>query len=321
MKMTPEKIPPYNPPFGLRNRHLATIWPALTRKISPVRPYERERIQTPDNDFLDLDWSRNGNDSAVIICHGLEGNSERPYVVGMVNAFHHRQVDVMAWNYRGCSGEVNKQKRVYHSGATDDLDLVVTHVKDKGYQNIYLIGFSLGGNLALKYLGEKRSQTPVDRCITFSVPLDLQASAYKIRAKSNFLYERRFLRSLSKKVREKATQFPDIYSDIKLRRVKTIIDFDDIFTGPIHGFKDSRDYYALCSSKEFLKAIEVPTLVVNALNDPFLPLECFDNSLFENNKQVNFETPKHGGHCGFAQYSSALFWSEQRALSFVLDGA
>ena len=310
----------YKPPFGLKNSHLATIWPALTRKIVPIKPYERERIQTEDDDFLDLDWLKKSNESLVVICHGLEGNSERPYIVGMANAFFNRQVDVLAWNYRGCSGQVNRQKRVYHSGATDDLDIVIEHAL-RDYKTIYLVGFSLGGNLSLKYLGEKGAATPVSRCITFSVPLDLQASAFKIRQRSNFLYERRFLRSLGKKVKAKSNQFPEVFSASKLEKVKTIIDFDDIFTGPIHGFENSKDYYAKCSSKAFLNSISIPTLVVNALNDPFLPVECFDHSLFEKNQIIRLETPENGGHCGFAKYDNELFWSEERALCFVLEGA
>ena len=144
---------PYTPPRFLFSPHLETIFPALVRRVT-LKPYTRERITTPDNDFLDLDWLQQGSDKLIIISHGLEGNTQRAYVKGMAKAFHNRGYDVLAWNFRGCSDEMNRQLRFYHSGATDDLNTVVNHVADKkSYKNITLLGFSLGGNLTLKFLG------------------------------------------------------------------------------------------------------------------------------------------------------------------------
>ena len=306
----------YQSPLLLRNGHLATIYPALTRKTKPLIPYERERFETSDNDFLDVDWLKSGNEKVVIISHGLEGNSDRPYVLGMANAFFAHGYDVLAWNYRGCSEEINHQKTMYHSGATDDLDFIVS-LAERRYGNVILIGFSLGGNLTLKYLGERKSRKSIKKAVTFSVPLDLHQGALNLKNAKNFVYERRFLRSLESKLIKKHEQYPEEIALERFSEVKHIIDFDDIFTGPIHGFENAEDYYKKCSSKFFLDGIEVPTLVVNAKNDPLLPPACLDSSLFKNNRQLTFLSPSHGGHCGFAAFNvEKRYWSEEIALRF-----
>src|SRR6187431_2146497 len=146
-RIEPNPVSPnYAPPFAFFNAHVETIYPSLLRRV-PLAPYHRERIVTPDQDFLDLDWLRQGSDKLIIISHGLEGNSERAYIKGMARAGMARGFDILAWNYRGCSGEMNRQLRFYHSGATDDLDWVIRHALQTGYKQINLIGFSLGGNL------------------------------------------------------------------------------------------------------------------------------------------------------------------------------
>ncbi len=311
----------YKPPVWHRNPHTATILPAVARSIELPKPYVRERIVTADHDFLDLDWLRSKkNEALVIISHGLEGNSHRPYVKGMARAFHNHGFDVLAWNYRGCSEEMNNQLRMYHSGATEDLEQVVEHALTKDYQKLFLVGFSLGGNLTLKYLGEQGADSPVRKAVVFSVPLDLEKGARNISRTKNRIYERRFLKSLSKKVYAKHRQFPEKVDLAKLKQVRTIFDFDDLFTAPIHGFLDARHYYHVCSSKFFVDRIRTETLVINALNDPFLPSECLDHKIFHRTSNVRFETPRFGGHCGFAQKSnSKTFWSEERAIAFCLD--
>jgi len=319
--METSRINSYKPPFLLRNGHAATIWPALTRKIKPTPAYSRERIATPDDDFLDLDWMKQNASSLVIISHGLEGNSERQYVVGMANSFFKNGFDVVAWNFRGCGESINNQRILYHSGATDDLRFLVEYVIKKGYKTLTLIGFSLGGNLTLKFLGETPHQAEIKNAVTFSVPLDLHAGSLNISKRKNFIYERRFLRSLTNKLKLKAAKYPEYYDLSRLSEVKSLMDFDEYFTGPIHGFKGAMHYYDQCSSKNFIENITIPTLVVNALNDPFLPNECLDHSLFQGNAFVKFETPANGGHCGFADYTTESFWSEQRAVSFVLHDA
>ncbi|MGY6520898.1 MAG: YheT family hydrolase [Mongoliitalea sp.] len=307
----------YESPKWLFNGHLQTIIPSLFRSSIPL-PFERERITTADGDFLDLDWLKNNSDDLVIISHGLEGNSQRPYMTGMARQFYANGFDVLTWNFRGCGEELNSKPIFYHSGATYDLDTVVNHAAI-GYQNIHLIGFSLGGNLTLKYLGEKRNRLPkIKKGVAISVPLHLESSCLKISSGENIMYAKRFLKTLKEKVIKKAKLFPEDIPLGTLRKIKTLKDFDDIYTGPLHGFEDAHDYYEQCSSLYFLEGIEVPTLVLNAQNDPFLTDKCFPISLGRTLDTVWMEFPKLGGHVGFTpRESKDIYWSEKRAFEFI----
>jgi predicted alpha/beta-fold hydrolase len=282
--------------------------------------YKRERIETPDGDFIDIDWIKQASTKLVIISHGLEGNTSRAYIKGMAKVCYQNQYDVLTWNYRGCSEELNRKLHFYHSGATYDLETVIEHSqKQKQYTEIVLIGFSLGGNLTLKYLGEVRERpAELKKAVTFSVPLDLGGSCKKISEPSNWIYSKRFINSLAKKVIAKSKLIPELDSSL-LSKIKTHEEFDDAYTGPIHGFKNALDYYQKNSAIQFISDIKVPTLVVNALNDPFLSEECFPVALLKNHSFVTFETPSHGGHVGFAQFNkNGVYWSEQRAINFLL---
>jgi uncharacterized protein len=308
----------YTPPPFLFNPHLETIYPAVFRNV-PIPPYTRERITTPDNDFLDLDWLTGQSSKVVVISHGLEGNTQRAYIKGMAKAFYQQGFDILAWNYRGCSEELNRALRFYHSGATDDLATVVQHAQAQGrYHEIYLIGFSLGGNLTLKYLGEERRRPDIiKKAVAFSVPLDLARSSDKISMPSNWIYAQRFLKSLRKKVMLKSQFFNELDTRA-LSAIKTLREFDDYFTGPLHGFTGAQDYYDRCSSIQFVQRIQVKTLIVNALNDPFLSPECYPYELLSNHPNVCLETPDRGGHVGFTQFNkNGLYWSDQRALEFI----
>lgn len=310
-------IPKYIPPRLLFSNHLETIYPALLRKVRHVN-YVRERISTPDDDFLDLDWLLQDASKVVIISHGLEGNTQRAYIKGMAKAFYEQGYDVLTWNYRGCSEEMNKQLRFYHSGATDDLDVVVQHtINNKKYQSISLIGFSLGGNLTLKYLGEKGESLDehIAECVTFSVPLDLHASCKTISKYG--IYSQRFIKSLKKKVIDKARLQTEL--DVSgINKIKTLIEFDDEYTAPLHHFSNAIEYYEKCSSIHFLDTIKTPTLIVNAQNDPFLSSATHSHPALFNNPFVQFENPKYGGHVGFALFNqNGLYWSELRALDFI----
>jgi uncharacterized protein len=306
----------YRPPFFLFNAHLETIFPSQFRKVN-VPLYQRERITTPDSDFLDLDWLTRGSSKLAIICHGLEGDTSRPYIKGMAKALYESEYDILTWNYRGCSGEMNHALRFYHSGATDDLAVVVDHASAKNYHEINLVGFSLGGNLTLKYLGESRNRPNINKAVVFSVPMDLHTSCMKISEPSNWIYSQRFLRSLRKKVIAKSRMLEGL--DIaKLKTVKTLQEFDDIFTGPIHGFKDAIDYYTQSSSLRVVTGIKTSTLIVNAKNDPFLSPECYPEALLKDHPFVIFESPDRGGHVGFTQFTkNGLYWSEERTLRFL----
>src|SRR5437764_6729892 len=187
----------------LSNGHLQTLWPSLLRRVN-LFAYRRERIETPDGDFLDLDWARNGSQRLAVLAHGLEGDSKRHYILGMVNALAKRGWDAVAWNARGCSGETNRVLRFTHSGATEDLQAVISHVTSASdYSTITLIGFSLGGNLTLKYLGERGRELDrrIKAAVAFSVPCDLQSSSIKLAKPLNWIYMQRFLAALHTKIR------------------------------------------------------------------------------------------------------------------------
>lgn len=310
--------PPYRPPRGFANPHVQTVWAGRLRRVA-APPYRRERIETADGDFLDLDHlpAAGSTDRAAVIAHGLEGSSARPYVRGMARALAAAGWDAVAWNLRGCSGEPNRAARLYHSGATEDLDAVVRHLLPR-YRRLALVGFSLGGNLTLKYLGEAERDPRVVAAVAFSVPVDLAASAAVLARRRNAPYMAYFLRRLRRKVRQKAAQFPDRVSAEGLRRLRTFRAFDDRYTAPLHGFADAEDYWARASSRRFLPAIRIPTLLVNAADDPFLAPACFPRAEAEASAAFHLEVPRHGGHVGFvAFHPDGTYWSERRAAAFL----
>lgn len=308
----------YIPAPWFRNGHIQTIFPTVFRRIPGVS-YERERIQTPDNDFLDLDWSCYGEKVLAVISHGLEGSSQGEYVKGMVKALNDAHIDCLAWNYRTCSGETNRQLRMYHNGCTDDLDLVIRHAISQGYENIVLVGFSMGGNLSLLYLGQQSGRIPSQLigAIAFSVPVDLADVARQLARISNTVYMKRFLRKLHRKVREKMVLFPDQIDDRGYHQIKDFKAFDDRYTAPIHGFRNAEDYWSKCSCGALLQRIRIPSLIVNAEDDPFLGASCYPRQQ-KKNPNITLEFPRFGGHVGFMCRSIAgTYWSEQRAVDFI----
>jgi hypothetical protein len=310
----------YHAPFLLRNGHVQTIYPSLARKLTPDL-YRRERIETPDNDFLDLDWAKAGCGKLAILSHGLEGSSHRHYMIGMAKMLNRGGWDALAWNYRSCSGEINRRLRWYHNGAIDDLDLVVRHAIAAGaYHTIALIGFSLGGNLTLVYLGSmgKGLDAKIQKAVVFSAPCDVAASARELAKLKNKLYMRWFLQSLHEKIKRKMELMPGATDDTGYDRIRNFKDFDDRYTAPIHGFRNAEDYWAKCSSLRFIPEVKIPTLIVNALDDPFLANGCYPVSAASDSRQVYLEMPKSGGHVGFVQFNKeGRYWSEDRALEFL----
>ncbi|MDZ4700497.1 MAG: alpha/beta fold hydrolase [Rhodothermales bacterium] len=309
----------YHTPRWLQSGHLQTVYPMFMRRLRAVS-YRRERIGTSDGDFLDLDWVGDGGSKRlVVISHGLEGSSRSGYVRGMARAFLDQGWDALAWNYRGCSGEVNLRPRSYHAGATEDLDTVVSHAISLGYHDIVLIGFSLGGNLTLKYLGERGGDAPaaVRGGIAFSVPCDLGACAEALSRPANAVYQFRFMHQLRGKIRKLEAHFP---GEVGLEGLaaRTFREFDSHFTARLHGFEDAEAYWKSSSSRQFLPGIRRPTLLVNALDDPFLPRACYPAREAGANPALTFETPRHGGHVGFVRLAADnLYWSELRALEFA----
>lgn len=309
----------YRPPLFFRNGHLATIYAGLVRKVPGVIQ-KRERLFLEDGDFLDLDWSESSvpAQKLVVLLHGLEGDAQRPYITGSTKFFNKNGFDACAINYRGCSGEPNILYKSYHSGATEDLNEVLNHIiRTRNYSEIYLKGFSLGGNLLLKYLGE-RNTVPIEikAAVAVSVPCNLHESCEQLLTPKNILYAKRFKKHLIAKLRQKQRLFPELIPDSDIKAVKTLMDFDDIYTSKAHGFKDAMDYYRKCSSLQVLSNITVPSLIINAKDDSFLGVECYPYSESEKNPNLFLEVPKYGGHVGFWGKNN-ITYTEKRALEFL----
>lgn len=315
----PQVIPFYKPGALFRNGHVSTIYSAVFRKV-PLPAQIRERLELSDGDFLDLDWTRGATPSrrVVVLLHGLEGNAQRPYMLGSVRIFSEAGFDVCAVNLRGCSGEPNRLYRSYHSGATEDLKEVLQHLeRNYAYDQVFLKGFSLGGNLILKYLGENPAAAErIRAAIAISVPCDLHDSLRQLNLPENRIYARRFLVNLRGKLRAKQKLFPEQITDQMIEGVRTLKDFDDLYTSRAHGFADALDYYRRCSCLPLLGEISVPTLLINAENDSFLGPDCYPAIAGEENPHLFFERPAHGGHVGFVQ-PGGYYYNEVRAIQFA----
>ncbi len=314
----------YLAPPGFGSGHLQSIYPSVFRRVARVTG-RRERIETPDGDFLDLDWSAPAGEGSrlAVLSHGLEGDSSQPYMQGMAAALNRRGWDILAWNFRGCSGEPNRFARSYHSGATEDLQTVLDHVFEmKRYARVALVGFSLGGNLTLKYLGDAGGDADPRLCraAAISVPCDLASSAEKLAGFSQRLYMRRFLKCLRKKILEKADAHPGEVNRAGLAGMRTFRDIDERYTAPLHGFASAEDYWERCSCKRVLRQIRVKTLLVNAMDDPFLGAGCYPREEAEASDHFFFEAPGQGGHVGFVPRDRAgEYWSESRVAEFLDD--
>ena len=306
----------YKPPLFFKNRHINTIYSSLFRKTK-LPSFKRKRIETLDDDFLDIDLIENDSKKIAILCHGLEGSSDSKYIQATSKLLSLNGYSVAAMNYRFCSGEINRQLVTYHSGKTDDLHVVINYVLPN-YDSIYLVGFSLGGNLILKYNGEAlfSLSSKIKANVAISVPVDLKGSSIALKRSENILYRRRFIRTLSKKMYLKHQQFPNQLDVAPLKKVKTLTDFDNFFTSKINGFIDAEDYYLKASSKQFIPNISKPTLLINALDDPFLSESCFPISEAKENSKFYLMTPSHGGHVGFISKGD-FYWSEIQILNFL----
>lgn len=310
----------YKPPFLFRNYHISTIYASLVRKV-PAIEQSRERLELPDGDFLDLDWSfstQGESTKLLIILHGLEGNTQRPYVLGMAGNFTRAGFDVAAVNFRGCSGEINRLYRSYNAGATEDLREVITcALKKNKYTEIVLTGFSLGGNLMLKYLGEGNAlPSEIKAAVAISTPCDLHQSLKKLEEPKNRLYSRRFVKKLKQQLLMREAKFPQNIQKQEILDCKSLFAIDELYTGKAHGFENAIDYYGKSSALNFISSIEIPTLLINARNDEFLSENSSPVDLAEKNPNFFLEMPEYGGHVGFLQHKKTTY-TEDRALEFL----
>lgn len=284
----------------------------------------RERIDTPDGDELRIDRHRcrtGASRKLAIISHGLEGHSRKKYVLGMARAVTEIGFDAACWSQRGCGGAPNLLPRSYHSGETNDIHSVITHCLAEGqYDTVVLIGFSMGGNQILKYLGEDPERVPeqVSAAATFSVPCDLSATERVISLPSRRIYFEYFMVGLRAGIKTKAELFPQEIDPSHLAGISTLRQFDDRYTAPVNGFADAEDYYVKSSCGQYLKNIRIPTLLVNAKDDPFLPRQCYPIGIAEKNDNLMLEIPTYGGHVGFVlKGKENVYWSEKRVAEFL----
>lgn len=322
----------FKTPFFQINGHIQTIIPSLFRKVDVE--YLLEKINLPDSDFLHLNWAVNSNSvnsqnhipstkKLVIVTHGLEGDSTRHYVTGMVKIFIDNGFDGLAWDCRSCGGEMNLLPRFYHHGDANDLRSVISYAISKyEYEEIFLVGFSMGGSLTIRALAEYPEWVPkqVKKGIVASVPIDLPSSVAELCKPGKRFYMNRFLKKLHVRLKIKSRMFPENrllnVEDYK-KRIKDFYDFDSTYTAPLHGYKDAHDFYEKASVKPLLPNLDTPVLLIQAQNDPFLSPECFETNT--SNSNVNLLITEKGGHVGFQVRNSKLTFVESKALEFAMD--
>lgn len=316
----------FRPAWWLRGPHRQTVWRSLFGG-GPTPPYRRERFETSDGDFVDLDWldseSRSGDRPLVIVLHGLEGSSRSNYVVGLLREAARRGWDGVAMNFRSCSGELNRRPRFYHSGETGDLDEVLSSlIARRPGRSIGLVGYSLGGNVLLKWLGERNDKVPesLRAAVAVSVPFDLAAAAYRVDHGLSRIYGQRFLRTLKEKAKAKARLYPGLLDPDEVAAIRSFTVFDDRVTAPLHGFANGRHYWTEASATPWLGAIRKPTLVINAFDDPFLPAACLPRDAVARSPWLAAEFTPFGGHAGFIEEwrpGAVSYWIDHRAMDFL----
>lgn len=338
---------PFRPAPWLPGPHLQTLVGRVLRPAEPV-DYRRERWTADDDDFLDLDFvdgatRRSGPEDdgggrpaaeprdppppgerpLVLLLHGLEGSSDSAYVVEAARRLRESGLDSVALNFRSRSGEPNRHRRFYHSGETGDLAFVLDRLRaNRPAAPLAAVGFSLGGNVLLKYLGERGADARdlLDAAVAVSVPYRLGASARRMERGLGPMYAAYFLRSLRRSVRAKVRERGHVFDLERLASVRSLREFDDAFTAPVHGFRDAEDYYRRSSSARFLPEIRVPTLLLQSRDDPFLPKGCLPEEQMRRNPWLLPVLVDRGGHVGFVEGSTpweARFWAEVEAVRFL----
>ena len=312
------------PAWWCRSGHAQTIWASTLRPVPEIATMRRERWDTDDGDFLDLDCvSAEAGRPTLVVLHGLEGSSSAQQVRSVLCAAQHRGWRAFALNFRSCSGEINRLRRSYHAGETSDLRWVIRRIASEHPESpIGCVGMSLGGNVLLKYLGEPGEEPLIAlrAAAAISAPFDLAASALAFeRGILTRIYMRRLVRTLKQKTEAKLKQFPDLVDRRRLAMVRTIREFDAAVTAPTHGFADAEAYWAACSCRQFLDGIRRPTLLINALDDPLVPPETLPRAEVAHNPRLAGVFPNAGGHVGFIsgdRPSHPVLWAEEAGLRF-----
>ena len=307
----------YNPPFWLPSGHLQTIYPALCI-AKPAVAFRRERWNAPDGDFIDVDFvDGKPGQPFVVLFHGLEGSSGSHYARSLMADVAARGWSGAVPHFRGCSGEQNRAPRFYHSGDAAEIDWVVRRLRQHAKGKFYAVGVSLGGNALLRWLGESQHQADIiDAACSVSAPLDLAQGGKTLSRGVNLLYTRMFLQTLKPKCAAKLQQFPGLFDGAAMLAARDLYAFDNVVTAPLHGYRDTEDYWDRASAKHVLTDITVPTLVLNAQNDPFLPGRYLPRRAAPS---VVLDYPLAGGHvgCVVGQLPGSLDWLPQRLIHFL----
>ena len=310
-------------PLGwLKNPHQQTLWAALCRQVTSP-DLKRQRLELNDGDFIDVDYSPDQGGEVIVLIHGLSGSAKSNYMRGMMTMLSSAGYTVAAMHLRSCSGEMNRLQRFYCAGDSADFAYVLTEIK-KQYPNrrISAMGFSLGANILLKFLGETGNHSTLNSAIAISPPFDLYLSTQRITLGFSKLYEWNLVRNLKSTVATKLQSRPLPFTSEKLLEQKSLVDFDSLVTAPLHGYKDVYDYYRRCSCKQFLSSITTPTLILHALDDPFIMARSVPRAR-DIATSTRFELSRSGGHVGFISHDNAPFptyWLEERVRTFLSKG-
>ncbi len=311
--------PGFRPSRWWRNPHLQTIWPVITKSSHP-QVLARQRLELEDGDFIDLDWQRRPRQHAplLLLVHGLEGSADSHYMRRLLSAAEAQSLAAVAMHQRSCSGEPNRLTRSYHSGASEDLKAVIGEIKRQYPDNpLWVAGYSLGGNQLAKYLGEQGEQALVERAVVVSAPLDLAACARRMERGFSRVYQQHLIGRLQRKTRKKLDRLA--LTDRELSQLNTFYRFDDRVTAPLHGFAGAEDYYQKASGKAFLAHIRIPTLLLHAVDDPFMT-EAVIPDAAEVSPVVELELCANGGHVGFIEGGwpwSPRYYLERRILAYL----
>jgi uncharacterized protein len=332
----------YRAPFWLPNRHVQTIIPALFAR-RPAVSFRRERWDTPDGDFIDLDWVEHGGGSDVpaaadraassaakkipaddaplfVLFHGLEGSSGSHYAMSLMAAAREAGWHGVVPHFRSCSGPLNRLPRFYHLADSNEVDWILRRLRAAHRGPIVVAGVSLGGNVLLRWLGERREDATsvVSAAAAISTPIDVHAGGRALAQGFGLVYTRSFLKTLKQKAEQKLVQYPGLFDRDAMLASRTMGQFDNVVTAPLHGFRDTNDYWSSATTRPLLPHIQVPTLVLNARNDPFLPAEALP-SRHEVSAAVELDQPEHGGHAGFmtGPFPGRIDWLSQRVFGYL----
>jgi len=312
----------FKPSWWLRSPHIQTLLPFIFRRRAKL-DLQCQQLDLEDGDFLDLNWSKKTQGKIVLVIHGLEGSLDSHYSSGLMQTLEQQGYRPVFMHFRGCSGRVNRLARSYHSGDTADIAAVVKHITEQTGQPVYAaIGFSLGANALLKWLGETGDDNPLHKAIAVSVPFQYDDAVERLDKGFSKFYRDYLLHSLCKNYRRKFSVMP-AQLDVDLKKIKTLWQFDDEITAPLHGFDNAKHYYKEPSCRQFLKNIQVNTQIIHAGDDPFMYRKSAPQP-DELSQSVKLHLLKHGGHVGFVYWRLSLpfrlrYWHEEKICEFLED--